>query len=202
MGFYDELVKETLKLESEAVLDALNNLDMQAVDRIIQLISKNDGKIVLAGSGTSGAAARKIAHTLNCIERPAVFLEPSEALHGGLGLIQQQDMVFLLSKGGETEEINMFIPACKAKKATIVAATENTNSFLAKNADIVLQVKVKREADPFNVFATSSIIATLAVFDAICIGVAAETNYSKERFSVIHPGGAVGKKLKDEFKEE
>ena len=200
MGFYDELVKETLKLESEAVLDVLDHLDLQVMDRIIQLISKSDGKIVLAGSGTSGAAARKISHTLNCIERPAVFLEPSEALHGGLGLIQQKDIVFLLSKGGETEEINMYIPACKAKKATIIAVTENTDSYLAKNADIVLLIKVKREADPFNVFATSSIIATLAVFDAICIGVATETNYSKERFSVIHPGGAVGKKLKDEFR--
>lgn len=201
MDSYEELVKETLKLESKAVLDVLDHLDLQVMDRIIKLISKNEGKIALAGSGTSGSAARKIAHTLNCIERPAVFLEPSEALHGGLGLIQQKDLVFLLSKGGETEEINMLIPACKVKKATIIAITENTDSFLAKNADVVLQVKVKREADPFNVFATSSIIATLAVFDAICIGVLAETNYSKEQFFIIHPGGAVGKKLKDEFKK-
>ena len=139
---------------------------------------------------------------MNCIERPAVFLEPSEALHGGLGLIQPGDIVFLLSKGGETEEINMFIPACKVKKAVIVAVTEKPVSYLAKNADIVLLVKVKRESDPFNVFATSSIIATLAVFDAICVGVVSATNYSKERFAVIHPGGAVGKKLKDEFKQQ
>lgn len=202
MSPFSELIENTLKLESEAILDCFYTLDLQAAEEIVNKISGCTGKIVLSGSGTSGIAAKKIAHTLNCIERPGVFLEPSEALHGGLGLVQQGDIVILLSKGGKTEEINRFIPACKTKKATIVAVTENLESNLAKEADIVLRIKVKRESDPFNIFATSSIIATLAVFDAVCICVAKKTDYSKERFAVIHPGGAVGRQLRDELGNE
>jgi D-arabinose 5-phosphate isomerase GutQ len=129
------------------------------------------------------------------VEHPALFLEPSDAVHGGLGVVQSDDIVILLSKGGATAEINNLIAPCKTKKAFIIGVTENADSVLAKESDLFLKVQVKTEADPFGLLATSSIMGVIAVFDAFAICTAAIGGFTKEKFGVIHPGGAVGEIL-------
>lgn len=190
-----ESMKNTLKMESDALREVLDTVDMSAMERLAGDISGCSGKVVLAGCGTSGAAARKISHTLNCVECPAIPLEPSDAVHGGMGVICAEDIVILLSKGGATAELYAMIPAIKHKGARLVLVTENTQTEMARQSDMVLEVKVSREPDEFNMFATASILAVLAVFDAIAIAIAKTSGYTKERFGVIHPGGAVGERL-------
>ena len=185
-------VKNTMELESRAIIDALNNLDPSAVETLVDKLATCKGKTCLAGCGTSGAAAKKIAHTLNCVNIPAIQIEPSDAVHGGMGVVTDKDIMIFLSKGGATTEIDNMIAPARAKGAYLVAVTENEGSKLAKKCDLLLRVKVEKEPDKFNILATSSILATLSVFDAIAIAAMERTGFSKEDFGVIHPGGAVG----------
>ena len=184
-----------LKAESDSILEVLNNYDEKVLDSIVDAIMNCKGKIIISGCGTSGEAAKKIAHTLSCTECPSVFLSPSDAVHGGLGLVQKEDIVILLSKGGETMELTSMIPAIKQKKSLLIGITENENSSLAKESDIFFKLKISKEADDFNLLATSSIIVLIAIFDAVIITIMKEKGFSKEDFSLIHPGGAVGRKL-------
>lgn len=194
----DELWKKALHTWSVGA-EELNRLattvDAAAFEACATAIAGCKGRIVTFGVGTSGAAAKKIAHSLSCIERPAFFLSPDDAVHGALGSVQSGDVAILLSKGGGTKEILNVIPALKTKKATIVGVTENEGSALAAASDIVLKVKIEREADEFNMLATTSTMAVIAVFDALCIALMAMTSYSREQFAVIHPSGAVGERL-------
>jgi KpsF/GutQ family protein len=145
--------------------------------------------------GTSAAAARKIAHSLCCIERPALFLSPGDAVHGGLGAVQPGDIAILISKGGGTGEIMNMVPSLREKKVFIVAVTEKEASPLAANSDLVVKVAIEREADEFNMLATTSTMAVVALFDAVAIALMTHTNYTREQFAIIHPGGAVGDRL-------
>ncbi len=188
-------ITNTLTVESKSIAGLIDSISQETVIELIKLIADCKGKVVLAGCGTSAAAAKKIAHSLCCIERPAVYLNPADAVHGALGLLQKDDIFILISKGGNTKEILSMIPACKTKKAALVAVTENPDSVLAKEADILLKIKVDREPCPFNMLATASTMAVIAVFDAICIALMHYTNYTREQFAVIHPGGAVGERL-------
>jgi len=170
-------------------------IDRNALVRCVETIALCRGRIVTSGAGTSAAAARKIAHSLSCIERPAFFLEPSDAVHGALGSVQPGDVAILISKGGGTGEVVRLLPGLKAKQAFIVGVTENEGSQLARESDLVLKVRVEAEADEFNMLATTSTMAVVAVFDAICVALIARTGYTREQFAVIHPGGAVGERL-------
>lgn len=179
--------------------DALKALDTivsrEAFTRIVEIIGECTGRIVTAGVGTSGAAAKKIAHSLCCIERPSYFLDPGDAVHGALGSVQDGDVAILISKGGETREIINLIEALETKNAFIIGVTEQSDSILADHSSLPLIVKVKREADEFNMLATTSTMAVTAVFDAICIALMRYTRYTRKQFAVIHPGGAVGERL-------
>ena len=129
------------------------------------------------------------------MERPATFLSPADAVHGALGMLQKEDVLILITKGGNTQEIVNFIPACKQKGALLIGVTENPDSVLALNADIFLKVKVAKEPCPFNMLATASTMAVIALFDAMCIALMHYTGYTREQFALIHPGGAVGERL-------
>jgi KpsF/GutQ family protein len=170
-------------------------IDREALLRCVEAIAACRGRIVTMGCGTSAAAARKVAHSLSCIERPSFFLSPSDAPHGALGAVQPDDIVILFSKSGGTEELVALVPSLKAKKAYLVTVTENEASALARHSDLVLLIKVEREADRFNMLATTSTMAVVAVFDAICIALMEHTGYTLERFALIHPHGAVGARL-------
>ena len=177
-------------------LDRLaSSIDKAAFTKCVEVFASCRGRIVTMGCGTSAAAARKVAHSLSCIERPAFFLSPSDAPHGALGSVQPGDVVVLFSKGGGTRELVDLLPSLKDKKVFMVTATEKGDSPLAQASDLVLKVQVEREADGFNMLATTSTMAVVAVFDAVCIAVMEQTGYTREQFAVIHPHGAVGDRL-------
>ncbi|MDR1600226.1 MAG: SIS domain-containing protein [Oscillospiraceae bacterium] len=188
-------VRRALGVESAAIAALPDTLDQAAICAAAEAIAACKGRIVLSGCGTSGAVAVKIAHTLRCIERPALYLAPSDAIHGGLGALQGGDILILISKGGNTRELAVMMPAAKAKGVPIIAVTENADGIIANGAAITLPVKVDREPCPFNMLATASSLAVIAVFDAICVAIMRETGYTREQFAVIHPGGAVGERL-------
>lgn len=162
---------------------------------VATLIAECRGKIITTGTGTSGAAAKKVAHTLSCVERPAFFLSPTDAVHGGLGAVQPEDLVVLFSKGGKTRELAALIPSLETKGCRTLAVTENGDSLLAERTTALLRVYVSGEPDPFNMLATSSTAAVIATFDALAIAVMEQTGFTREQFGVIHPGGAVGERL-------
>ena len=170
-------------------------VDREAFVQLVELLAACRGRVAVAGVGTSAAAARKIAHSLCCIERPAFFLSPGDAVHGGLGAVQPGDVAVLVSKGGGTGEILRLLPALKAKRAAVVGVTEREDSPLAAAADLLVKVRIAREADALNMLATTSTMAVVAVFDAACIALMAHTGFTREQFAVIHPAGAVGERL-------
>jgi KpsF/GutQ family protein len=186
-GVWDTGAAEISRLSS--------SMDRAALVRCVETIAACRGRIVTMGCGTSAAAARKIAHSLSCIERPSFFLSPSDAPHGALGAVQSGDIVILISKGGGTKELVALVPSLKAKKVTLIVVTENPDSALARESNVLLKVKVEREADPFNMLATTSTMAVVAVFDAVCIALMGHMGYTREQFAVIHPHGAVGERL-------
>jgi len=170
-------------------------VDRAAVVQCVKLIAECKGRIVTAGMGTSGAAARKIAHSLSCVERPSFYLSAGDAVHGGMGAVQPDDVAILISKGGGTTELVNLLPGFASKRVPIIGVTEKADSPLGKASTILLRVSVEREADEFNMLATTSTMAVVAVFDAICIALMKYTGYTREQFGVIHPGGAVGERL-------
>lgn len=190
-----ETAVEVWQAEAAAVRGLEQQVDPLAMKRCVSALARCRGRVLTTGCGTSAAAARKIAHSLCCIEKPAIFLSPGDALHGGLGLVQPGDVVVVISKGGNTRELADMLPGIKAKGAFIIAVTEDPKSRIGQAADLVLRVKVEREPDPFNMLATASTMAVVALFDAICICLMRTTGYTREQFARIHPGGAVGKRL-------
>ena len=189
----------SLEIERDQIQQVLDNLDREAFGRAVDVLARVP-RIMLCASGSSGIAAKKFAHSLCCIERGAMFMPPGEAVHGGLGGLKREDALVMVSRGGKTVELLPVIDVCRKKGATLIAVTENLASPLAQAADIVLQLHIKRESDKFNFMATSSFIATIAIFDALLAALIEETDYTREMFGLIHPGGAVGAMLKEEKK--
>lgn len=185
---------QSLEIESRTILSIATYLDIEAFKKAVSVLISCK-KIITCGSGSSGIAAKKFAHTLCCIERDAFFMSPSEAVHGGLGGLKKEDVMVMVSRGGKTAELLPIIDVCNKKEATLIAITENLDSPLAKKANIVVPLKIEKETDKYNVMATSSFVATIALFDAMIVAMMEETDYKLEQFALIHPGGAVGEKL-------
>jgi D-arabinose 5-phosphate isomerase GutQ len=184
----------SLKTESKAIADIAKYMDNAAFGRAVEALAKAS-RIMTCASGSSGIAAKKFAHSLCCIEKGAMFMPPSEAVHGGLGGLKKGDVMVMVSRGGKTAELLPVISVCNKKGAILIALTENPDSPLAKNADIVIPLKIERESDSLNIMATASFIATVAIFDALLAALIIETGYTLEQFALIHPGGAVGEML-------
>jgi D-arabinose 5-phosphate isomerase GutQ len=189
-----QLSIESFRIESKAISDIIEYMDEAGFGKAVDVLS-NCPKIITCASGSSGIAAKKFSHSLCCIERSAQFLSPAEAVHGGLGCVKKGDAVVMVSRGGKTAELLPIIDVCNKKEAILIAVTENYHSPLAEKAQIVLPLKIEKESDKFNVMATSSFIATVAIFDALLVAIMEETGYRIEQFSLIHPGGAVGERL-------
>lgn len=193
-----EIVKQVWTIEGGEVARISSEIDESLVEKAVEILlqTKRSGKrIFAAGVGTSGAAAKKIAHTLCCVEFPCSFLSPGDAVHGALGVVQPEDVVILISKGGNTREIVNMLDGLKAKNAKILAITENKDSILGSSATLHIPLRVQREPDAFNMLATASTMKVIAFFDAIAIALMYESGYTREQFAVIHPGGAVGDRL-------
>ena len=188
-------VNRCISMEADAIGKLTEVLDEKAVLETAKVLQNCKGKVILSGCGTSAMAAKKIAHSLCCIEIPALFLSPADSVHGGLGVLQEDDILILISKGGNTQELVNLIPACRTKKAKLIGVSENPDSKIAQAADIYMKVKAEREPCRFNMLATSSTLAVISTFDAICIALMQMTGYTREQFAVIHPGGAVGERL-------
>ncbi|HBP39200.1 MAG TPA: phosphosugar isomerase [Clostridiales bacterium] len=186
--------RKSITIEAQAVQDVLTYLDQEAFARAVDVMAKAE-RIITCASGSSGAATMKLAHSLCCIERPAKFMSPAEAVHGGLGCVQKNDVVIMVSRGGKTTELLPIISVVNKKQAILVALTENLSSPLARQADIVLPMRIASESDPLNLMATASYMATVAIFDALLCALIEETGYTAGQFALIHPGGAVGEKL-------
>ncbi len=189
-----EMAKNSLVIETKAVADVLDKMDWAAFGKAVDALSTCD-RIITSASGSSGIAAKKFAHTLCCVERPAQFLPPCEAMHGGLGSVQKGNVVVLVSRGGKTAELLPVLDVALQKGAIVIGVTENMDSPIAKHSDIVLPMHIERESDKYNMQATSSYVATIALFDALICAIMEETEYKKEQFALIHPGGAVGARL-------
>ncbi len=189
-----EIARQSLELESRAVTLMKECVESEAFARAVDLIA-HAPRVMTCASGTSGIAAKKLAHSLCCAEIGAMFMSPAEAVHGGLGALKEGDVMVMVSRGGKTAELLPIIDAVAKRKAYLVAVTEKLDSPLAKAADVILPMTIERESDPYNMMATSSFMATIALFDALLVALMDETGYQKEWFGVIHPGGAVGKML-------
>lgn len=191
-----DILDNTWSTEASELLRLKEYVSYDNIIKTIKLISGCKGNVLITGCGTSAQIAKKIVHSLNCINTKAFYLNPSDAIHGSLGTIDNRDIVVFISKGGNTEELTCFVDNIKAKKAKIIYVGEDANSKLGKACDIFLQVKIKKEPDQFNMLATSSSMSVLALFDAICICIIEYNKFTKDDFKINHPGGAVGKRLK------
>ena len=185
---------DAYQIEAEAVSYALGGIErenfLSAVDAL-----KRAPRIASSGCGHSGICCQHFAHLMCCIERPARFISPAEAVHGASGYLQQGDVMLLASRGGKTSELLPILDICKSKGVTVISVTENLESPLAKGADIVLQMRVTKEVDPFNTQGTTSFTVLSVLFDALQAALIEETGFQSEQFARIHPGGAVGERL-------
>ena len=181
-------------LEAAEIARAKEVMDWEAFAKAVEVLSKAE-RIGTAGCGHSGIACTHFAHSLCCIERPARFVSPAEAVHGGMGFIQKGDVMVLASRGGKTAELIPIMNIAKTKGATVISVTEKMDSPLAVGADIVLPMKVELETDKYNSQSTSSFVALASVFDALQTALIEETGFVNEQFALTHPGGAVGERL-------
>ena len=152
-------------------------------------------RIAASGCGHSGIICRHFAHLMCCIERPARFISPAEAVHGATGFLQEGDVMVFASRGGKTKELLPIMEICKRKGVKIITVTENTESELAKGADVVLKQYVNRETDKYNSQGPTSSTALCMIFHTLQTALIEETNYKNEQFALIHPGGAVGARI-------
>jgi len=181
-------------IESDSILATRDKMDMEAFAKAVEALSKAE-RIGTAGCGHSGIACMHFAHSMCCVERPARFISPAEAIHGATGYLQEGDVMVWASRGGKTDELFKILEICHVKKVTVIGVTENLASPLAEMSDIVIPMVVTEETDRYNSQGTSSFTALAAVFDALQTAVIEETGYRNEQFALIHPGGAVGKRL-------
>ena len=188
-------VLELLRLEASAIEHAADRLDQASVDRSIDLISNCASKVAVMGVGKSGVIAQKIAQTLTSTGTVAIFVHPSDALHGSLGVITSGDVVIALSNSGETDEIVALLPALSLRNVTLIAIVGNTDSTLARKADVVLDASVDKEACPLNLAPTTSTTVALALGDAIAMTLMESRGLTPEDFAANHPAGRLGKRL-------
>lgn len=189
-----ETALRTITLESEAIkgLAPFINEDFEAV---IRLLSDTRGRLVVTGIGKSAIIGSKIVATLNSTGTPAIFMHAADAIHGDLGMVQQEDVVLAISKSGESPEIRVLVPLIKNLGNPLVAMVGNLASYLAMHADYVLNTTVPQEACPNNLAPTSSTTAQLVMGDAMAVSLMELKGFTSSDFAKFHPGGALGKKL-------
>ncbi len=187
--------KKVIKLESEALAKLSNSLNNKFVEAV-ELISNQNGKIIISGVGKSGNIAAKIAASFTSTGIPAIFLSPVDASHGDMGIIDKNDVLMILSNSGESHELADLINFSKKKKIKIISITSTHKSLLSKNSDINLILPSHIEADKLQTIPTTSTTMALALGDALCCSVLSLRKFDKKSFSELHPGGKIGKKLK------
>ena len=182
------------EIEYECIREMLEYFDEQAFSNAVELL-KDAPRIGASGCGHSGIMCQHFAHLMCCVERPARFISPAEAVHGAMGFLQKGDVMVFASRGGKTKELLPILDICKRKGVKVITVTENLESPLAFGADVVLKQHVNRETDKYNAQGTTSSTALCMIFHALQTALIEETDYKNEQFALIHPGGAVGERL-------
>jgi len=188
-------VVEFLKIEARAIERTAGRLNRESVERAVEILSCCDSKVIVLGIGKSGVIAQKIAQTLVSTGTIAVFVHPSDALHGGLGVVASGDVVIALSNSGETDEILTLLPAIKARGVRLLSIVGNLESTLARQSDVALDASVDYEACPLNLAPTTSTTVALAIGDALAMTLMQAKNLTAEDFASNHPAGQLGKRL-------
>ena len=186
--------KRTFDIEADSIRKLKLSLDNGFIN-CIELIYKSKGRVVVTGVGKSAIVAEKIVATFNSTGTPSIFMHAADAIHGDLGIILPDDVVICISNSGSTPEIKVLIPVLHSRGNKLIALTGNTDSYLAKKCDIVLNTFVEKEACPNNLAPTSSTAAQMAMGDALAVCLLTYRGFSKKDFAKHHPGGALGKKL-------
>jgi arabinose-5-phosphate isomerase len=189
-----EIAKETIKKESLCIENLLNYIDNEFVSAVKEIFNSK-GRLIISGIGKSTIIGNKIVATLNSTGTPAIFMHAAEAIHGDLGIIQPDDIVICISKSGNTPEIKVLTPLVKARGNKLIAMVGNTDSYLAKSADYILNCTVEKEACPNNLAPTSSTTAQLVMGDALSVALLYCKNFTSEDFAKYHPGGSLGTRV-------
>lgn len=189
-----QVALRTIALEAESV-QGLSSFINDDFEKAVQVIAGSKGRVVVSGIGKSAIIAQKIVATFNSTGTPSIFLHAADAIHGDLGMVQQEDVVIIISKSGESPEIKVLIPLIKNFGNTLIAMAGNTASFLARNANLVLNTTVTQEACPNNLAPTTSTTAQLVMGDALAICLMELRGFQPDDFAKFHPGGMLGKKL-------
>ena len=187
-------MRDVFTIESECIREMESFFDEDAYSKAVELL-KNAPRIGASGCGHSGIMCRHFAHLMCCIERPARFISPAEAVHGATGFLQSGDVMVFASRGGKTAELLPILEICRRKDVHVITVTENLESPLAQGADVVLKQHVNRETDKYNCQGTTSTTALCMIFHALQTALIEQTDYRVEQFALIHPGGAVGERL-------
>jgi arabinose-5-phosphate isomerase len=195
-----KIAKETLKLEAKTVMAQTKHLDSNFKKSIL-MIKDCKGHVVIIGLGKSGLIGRKISATMSSVGIPSIFLHPAEGLHGDLGVLMKNDVAILLSYSGETEEIKRVLPVIKKIGVKTIAMTGKPKAQLWQNCDCVIDCSVEKEACPYNLAPTASTTAMLAMGDALSLTVSNLKKFKKEHLAMLHPLGAIGRKLTMQVKD-
>jgi arabinose-5-phosphate isomerase len=188
-------VLSLLRLEADAISQTATRLKQEEIEHVVQLLAECEGKVVILGVGKSGIIAQKIAATMTSTGSAAIHLHPSDALHGGIGIINSDDVVMILSNSGETDEIIGMLPYLKHRQVPIIALVGNLNSTLARRADAMIDGSVDQEACPLNLAPTTSTTVALALGDALAMTLMRVKGLTPEDFASNHPAGQLGKRL-------
>lgn len=190
------MAKQAYITESECIKEMLAYFDEEVYGRAVTLL-QNASRIGASGCGHSGIMCQHFAHLMCCIERPARFISPAEAVHGATGFLQEGDVMVLASRGGKTQELMPILDICKKKSVFVIAITENLESPLAKGADVVIKQYVNRETDKYNCQGTTSSTSLAVIFHVLQTALIEVTDFQNEQFALVHPGGAVGERLNE-----
>ena len=188
------IARKTIQTEASSIENLASLLDDQFAEAV-NCILESEGRVVISGIGKSAIIASKIVATLNSTGTPAIFMHAADAIHGDLGTIQKNDVVICISKSGNTPEIKMLVPLIKLGNNKLIGMTGSTDSYLAQNADFLLNTFVEKEACPNNLAPTTSTTAQLVMGDALAICLLELRGFSSKDFAKYHPGGTLGKKL-------
>jgi arabinose-5-phosphate isomerase len=186
---------ELLRHEAEAIVAAAERLDQERFSAAVDILTRCTGAVATTGAGTSGIVGRKIAATLTSTGTPAQFVHPTDALHGGLGVIGRQDVVIALSNSGETEEISALLPYLRSREVNVVAIVGNLDSTLGREAAVALDAFAEREAGPHGLVPTASVAVAMAIGDALALTVMEVKGVTREAFAANHPSGRLGRRL-------
>ncbi|WP_025209623.1 KpsF/GutQ family sugar-phosphate isomerase [Hippea sp. KM1] len=189
-----EAIKRAVDIEAESIKGLSNRIDESFIEAV-ELLDSCRGRVIFSGIGKSGLVAKKISSTFSSIGIPSMFVHPSEAAHGDLGMIRSDDVAVLLSNSGATAEVLFLLPMLKRFGLKIISIVGNIHSELARRSDVVLDASVESEATPISLVPTSSTTVALVIGDALAAGLIVKRNFKEEDFAFFHPGGAIGKKL-------